>query len=445
MRSEVKTCLTVSLESGNLAILCGAGLSMGAPTRLPSAATLTTDAVAKYEAITGDTVPAEHREDLEAFADFLIDRGHLIAPFIERVVPWETRFQRCPNPGHAAIADLLLSNAIVAAISTNYDTHIEDAAADLGEGDPRPALDGVEANLHSSRHRPLLKIHGCCRRSRNETIWHKRQLEEAAISGRIASAAAWLAGNLQGRDLLIVGFWSDWAYLNTVLESCIQDVAPQAIIVVNPGTEEELGEKAPGLSEWGRSCGVDFFHEREFAEVFLEDLRRVASELFVRMLLHASRTKFEDLLGRAFGGSLPDLTTLSVEALYALRHDLTSPGNGEPARTLRPDGLEYAGAILLRTIELGGEVTGNVVVLDGEGIRFVRRPSGTRMSQIRSEMDAAGDMPPGVDRVVCIDCLDDSAPSHIVRGSRPPGVVRRGSSALWISDREFHDRLGIAI
>ncbi|MEZ4417182.1 MAG: SIR2 family protein [Gemmatimonadota bacterium] len=435
----------MSLEGGNLAILCGAGLSMGSPTDLPSAAALTTTCVAAYESITGDTVPVSQRADLEAFASFLIDRNQLVVPFIERIVPWEARFQRRPNAGHVAIADLLLSNAIVAAVSTNYDTHIEDASADLGEGDPRGALDGVEANLYADRYKPLLKLHGCCRRSRNETVWHPRQLDDPTISARISSAATWLAGHLQGRDLLIVGFWSDWAYLNAVLESCVQSVRPQAIIVVNPDTASTLQTKAHSLWSWTQACGAHFFHEEEPAEVFLHDLRRVALEQFVRRLLFASTGKFLDLLGREFSGTLPDLALLSVEALFAFRHDIAARASDEPVRTQRPEGLEHAGAILLRMIELDAEFLGDMLVLNGEGIRLIRRPSGTRMSQVRADLDSAGGLSPAVDRVVCVDCLSDSLPSDIVRGSRPAGIVRGGSSATWMSIDEFYPYLGIAV
>jgi hypothetical protein len=39
--------------------------------------------------------------------------------------------------------------------------------------------------------------------------------------------------NLREKDLLIVGFWSDWQYLNSIIGSAIENVAPLAELDVS--------------------------------------------------------------------------------------------------------------------------------------------------------------------------------------------------------------------
>src|SRR2546430_2786721 len=52
------------------------------------------------------------------------------------------------------------------------------------------------------------------------------------IDARIAGIQAWLDVRLQHKDLVVVGFWSDWAYLNDALVACVGTGTPARIIVV---------------------------------------------------------------------------------------------------------------------------------------------------------------------------------------------------------------------
>lgn len=78
----------------------------------------------------------------------------------------------------------------------------------------RASLDGDQANVQSTKHSPLLKFHGCQNLDPEETVWTKSQLIEPIIAGRIDKNRVWMAANLREKDLLVVGFWTDWAYLN---------------------------------------------------------------------------------------------------------------------------------------------------------------------------------------------------------------------------------------
>ena len=165
---QLRDSLLLSVQGGHLAVICGAGLSMSPPTCVPSAAELARICGDRYTQITQNQLPDDVRCDLERVVDYFLqlDRFREFLDF----VPWET-FSRNPNRGHSAIADFLCCGALTFAATTNFDTHIEDAAFELGERDFRSALDGVEAAKLPDRHRPLLKLHGCHKRDSSNTLW----------------------------------------------------------------------------------------------------------------------------------------------------------------------------------------------------------------------------------------------------------------------------------
>jgi hypothetical protein len=39
----------------------------------------------------------------------------------------------------------------------------------------------------------------------------------SSVSWEAVQTKTWMAANLREKDLLVVGFWSDWSYLNAVL------------------------------------------------------------------------------------------------------------------------------------------------------------------------------------------------------------------------------------
>ncbi len=55
---------------------------------------------------------------------------------------------------------------------------------------------------------------------------------------------------LPQRDVLIVGYWTDWDYLNRVLLSCLGNALPRAVVIVDPSSSEALEVKAPDLWAW---------------------------------------------------------------------------------------------------------------------------------------------------------------------------------------------------
>ena len=59
--------LFASIDAGRLVLICGAGLSMGEPSRTPGARELADDCVQRYQP---EAVPPEIQHNLEQLADF---------------------------------------------------------------------------------------------------------------------------------------------------------------------------------------------------------------------------------------------------------------------------------------------------------------------------------------------------------------------------------------
>lgn len=69
-------------------------------------------------------LPAALRDDIDALAAHFHATNEFKGLFIGSLVPWND-LVGIPNPGHAAVADLLISRAARAALSANFDVLIE--------------------------------------------------------------------------------------------------------------------------------------------------------------------------------------------------------------------------------------------------------------------------------------------------------------------------------
>jgi len=179
LQAEVKTKLLASMHAGRLVVVCGAGLSMAAPSSLPAAWRVAEASFDKYALETDPACDPAMRHDLEALAQHFVGLHTLQSVFIESLVPWQM-FVKPPNAGHAAVADFLVTRAATAALSANYDTLIEQSAVANGF-DFQNSLDGDEATTRSRTQSPLLKFHGCATRDRLATVWAPSQLGEPLL------------------------------------------------------------------------------------------------------------------------------------------------------------------------------------------------------------------------------------------------------------------------
>lgn len=145
---------------------------------------------------------------------------------------------------------MLICRAAKAALSANFDPLIENWAQDHKIA-MRGALDGVEAVNFQFTSSPLIKFHGCLLRGREETIWTAAQFGEAVLNQRKQTCSDWMNLNLPGKHLVVVGFWSDWGYLNDVLADAFSIATAASVTVVSPGDSASLEIKAPLL--WGKA------------------------------------------------------------------------------------------------------------------------------------------------------------------------------------------------
>ena len=412
---------------------------MAPPSGLPSARSVAEHCFDKYRLESDPDCDAAMRGDLEALAEHFVVLNTLQSVFIESLVPWPD-FVRPYNIGHAAIADFLITRAAVAGISSNYDTLIERSAWDYG-ADFQASLDGDEAIQCEVRQGPFLKIHGCSQRERRSTVWAPSQLTDPVISERIDKSKVWMAAGLRQKDLLIVGFWTDWEYLNSIIGTALEGVDPRSVTVIDPLPTQELQVKAPQLWDVAHADNVEFEHVQESAAEALDELRRAFSTSFLRQVLAAGQRTFEQTLGIDCNNSWLDVSNADSETLYAWRRDAEGVSRSTPAKKIRPEGSEALGFfhLLLRQAgatphEEGYELNGRVVRVINGGQAIL----GTLKARFRE--------PPAMkspDVVVAVGATDLPVHENIVRPGEVADILRPAPGGLWLDFLGARKELGI--
>jgi NAD-dependent SIR2 family protein deacetylase len=436
--------LVASIQQGKLVIFCGAGLSMGLPSTVPSAGVLTGQIIADYNLRGLPALPPAATVNLETLSEHLFANGYQTL-FVRDLVRWRP-FKRDPNAGHQAVADFLTSSAVRFAVTTNFDELVEVAATELGENAFNYAVDSNSANINHG-HNTYLKIHGCVR-DPDHTLWCHGQLNRPApvstanqtIRDRIASSTGWLQANLPEKDIIFVGFWSDWIYLNDVFANYFHAVHGSMVVLVDPQPAAALEAKAPALWAWAQANG-NFHHVPEYGNDFLNELRAGFSKNVLERVLLSAVPGFN--IARA-GVPVPptDFNGVLIDDLYALRRDVGGVPSGQIPKYFQPDGSMHAvGRTHLLLRHAGATLTGSRYIRGGNRFRVVNGRT-KLISQIKQEFSAEAPAPPSTydEIVVCAGGSDDGGvPSHIIRGGTPPTVVRAGTVARWISYEKATD------
>jgi hypothetical protein len=441
MTNEVAIRLLEAIAANRLIILSGAGLSMADPSSLPSAANVARRCADAYSALTGTALDPAVRTDLGAMSLHFRNENRFENFFIARLVPWES-LNGVPNVGHEAIADFLATGLLVGAPTTNFDFLVETAASTLGEPDFRAVVDAGDL-AQDTPHRPFIKLHGCAVRSRPSTIWCAEQLVDPAVAPRMNEFRAWLGANLGGRDLVFVGFWSDWAYLIALLTQFLGAVTPQHVYLVDPAPADYVEQKAPELWAWAHRPGITFHHCTESGRDFLDELRRRWSRLFVTGLMNDAAATYTDLFGPPAAPAVVAGADSSAD-LYALRQDLNGVPRNAPVRARQPDAADHvAGAVHRRLLERGATYAQHQYEFAGRRIRVVSG-RGRLLSRVRADFENEPPLPVPPDEVICAGALSDSAPSHLVRGSGTPTIVRPGAGN-WITHQTLVAHLQVPL
>lgn len=428
MKDDVAQRIFEAIAAGRLLVFCGAGLSMSTPSSLPSARQVADACAETYKFKTGHALPAAILGDIEKIAKYFSDEGRFDF-FVDELVPWPL-FKRESNAGHECVADLLICKVFDAGVTTNFDTLVENAASALGEKQFEPIIDKREV-ARATTHAPYLKLHGCMTRDHATTIWHRDQLSKPDIAATLDKFIKWLQHTVMGKDILFVGFWTDWAYLTEVLAENLASVSPQHVYVVDPVASAQLELKAPLLWKWAHGPGITFHHIEEKGADFLDELRQRWSRVFLSQLVQDSVNTYRALFGSE--PKLPSHGTLGSQDLYALRRDLTGTPRTSPVRARRPDSADHvAAAIHSRLIEAGAAYSEHRYVHGRDTVRLISG-KGRVLSAIRADFQYEPPMP-GIEKVICASAREDLSPPHLVRPIGPPTLVRPGSHADWHTD-----------
>lgn len=427
-----------SLLNERLALLCGAGLSMAPPSSLPSAAAVGARAKQIYDAQHG-RARAPLPVGVEEQAEFFFSRNELATVYFRRLID-PNAFAGQPNPGHHAVADLLLVRGIQTAVTTNVDSLIE-TAGQLILGQIGIGIDGNGAAALSPDIAPLLKIHGCRTCDPDNMVWAPSQIEVEPVAGRIRSSEQWLRVRLLDRDLLIVGYWTDWDYLNNVLEEALGAVRPARVIVVNPSDAGDFAAKAPALYALGRRATGTFQHVRASGSDFLERLRLEFSRSFVRGVLHAGAVAYQDQAGVAPAPAWTEPADLDNEMLWRIRRDLEGRTPNQPALNRTPPEEALLGLTLLQLRAGGAVADGSYWMLRGRRVRVLRALN-QPLHRVKAafERETAPAVAPDV--IIAVGAEAQMLPSNIVRGETLP-TIARGDASKWMTRSDAVQELGL--
>ena len=152
-----------------------------------------------------------------------------------------------------------------------------------------------------------------------------------------------MAANLRQKDLLVVGFWSDWEYLNAVIGEALIGMQPLSVTVVDLSPTNALEQKAPQLWGIAHAQNVTFEHFQESGAAALDELRRAFSSNYLRQVLDAGRAAFEQTTGVQCDPAWLTVGNFDSESLYGLRRDAEGVSAAEPAKLLRPANPEALG------------------------------------------------------------------------------------------------------
>jgi hypothetical protein len=427
-----------SLLNDRLAVLIGAGLSMAPPSSLPSALAVARAAKIKYDARYGASRPPLP-EGVEEQAEFFFQRNELATVYFSNLID-QNAFAGQPNPGHSAVADLLITRAIRFAVTTNVDTLVETAGqilfGQVGAGIDGHAIAALAADLS-----PLLKVHGCRVIDPANMVWARGQLIADPVADRIARSTQCLNVHLLNRDLLIVGYWTDWDYLNDVLAATLGVVAPARVIVIDPADGAVFQGKAPTLFALGQRATTAFQHVRASGSEFLDSLRLSFAKSFVRQLLHAGTAEFEHVAGQPVQAAWTEPPDLDNEMLWRVRRDLEGRTPNEPAKDRVPPNEPLLGLTLLQLRAGGAIPDGSYWLINGVRVRVLRA---VNKALHRVEAEFQREVAPAVapDLVIAVGAESQALASNFARAGTK-ATIARGTAGRWRTRPEAIQELGL--
>ena len=277
-------------------------------------------------------------------------------------------------------------------------------------------------------------------RGRDETLWTQAQLGEPKIAARIKSCADWMKLVLPGKHLLIVGFWTDWGYLNKVLADSLSAMNFVSVTVVDKLTAAELQLKAPEL--WARlNAGTSTFLPVQASGAdALAELRVAFSKVWLKKFYALA-----ELLLKAEGKTYSPIDpAMNCEDLYNCRRDVEGVPYNRAARLKQPP-PESAQASFFQhlLLQAGAMLDGAWYKQGSKRIRVVQG-AGQALNSVRERYNE----PPALDQpdvVVCAGALDLAVPASLMSPGVGSSIVRPygGGTAHWMTLDQARGELAI--
>jgi hypothetical protein len=436
LSSDLIVRLLSAIETDSLVFLCGAGLSMASPSDLPSAVRVSQICYDKWQAT--EALDPALRDNVDLLAGHFHSKGEFKTVFI-RLVPWN-EFVGMPNCGHATVADLLISRGAHAALSANFDPLIERWAEERKVA-MQCALTGQDA-VSFTNSNPLIKFHGCMNRGRDLTLWTRGQLVDPEIQVRVQSCSGWMNLHLPGKDLVVVGFWTDWGYLNDVLFDAFTITNAHSVTVIDPSPTASLQAKAPKLWEKLNSLSNVFEHVPSSGADALDELRTAYSRTWARKY-YALGQPLMTAAGKTITAPSP-FDALGGEDLYNIRRDI----EGIPytrAATLKEPHPTAAQAAYVHMMLLNAGATNHDAWLQyrGRSIRIVNG-AGQGLSDVQGRHKEPPTLPQS-DIVVCAGAIELGVPARLIARGRGASTIRPtpGGSTKWLTIEQACVELGL--
>lgn len=425
-----------SIHANRLVLLCGAGLSIPDPSNLMAALRVSQACYDDYRAIA--VLPPAMRDNIAELAAHFHATGEFESIFIGRLVPWNALVGD-PNKGHAAVADFLISRAADAALSANVDTLIEQWAW-RQKIFIRGALDGSEAMAFRIDTNPLLKFHGCMIRGREDTVWTDVQLGDPIAGGRVRSCSDWMRLELPGKDLLVIGFWTDWEYLNDLFSEALNTTRFGSVTVIDIASRSELERKAETLWTTLTNGTDNFQHVEASGADALEELRVAFSRAWLRRF-YALGEPLVTAEGMRYSVMDPEM---SCEDLYKCRCDAEGQPYNRAAQMKEPPPQAAHASFLHHLLtQAGATHDGPWYSFGGRRIRVVQG-AGQDLNSVRERYKE----PPALEQpdiVACAGAFDLRVPGRLISSGTGSSVVRPGpgGGASWMTLEQARGELGI--
>ena len=221
-------------------------------------------------------------------------------------------------------------------------------------------MDGAEAARSPNNVSPLLKIPGYwskAARARSHTLWTEEQLGIEPIKSRIQASSAWLKQVLGDKDLLIVGFWTDWSYLNAVLGRSLGTASASRVFVFDISDTAQLETKAPEIC--ALSNAIPFEHVCISGAQALEELHVRFSQSIIKYLFGPRRQNTKLSGASALSMCRWSLPYLRQNSFWKTRRDLLGTKPSQPMLSTSTAGVGVSTGLMVLLLRAAGATFDN--------------------------------------------------------------------------------------